>query len=101
MNLKDLLLAVREKTLTKTQLEDYHTTLTALFGDIKDEQAEKEKGQAIFMYEKRDSGVSNEKNKWEWKASPEGQRLIELKALAGSVSKQLSSLKNRIYSRYD
>ena len=40
MTLKDIFAAVREKKLTKQQLEDYHFDLTSLYGDMQFSLAE-------------------------------------------------------------
>lgn len=98
MKLIDLLKEVREDHLTKTQLEDYHTKLSALFGDIQLEIADLKKKKAMF--EASDPNDSVAKMKVRWKATPEGQRLIELEGYARATNTQLRSLKNRLYSIY-
>ena len=98
MKLIDLLQAVREDNLTKTQLESYHTTLSGLYGDLMINIAKLKKEKAMF--EASDPNASVAKMKVLWKARPEGQRLIELEGYARATSTQLRSLKNRLYSIY-
>lgn len=98
MTLVEMLRAVREENLTKTDLEKYHTTLSGLYGDIQIEIAALKKEKAIF--EASDPNKSVAKMKVEWKATEKGQRLIELEGYARATSTQLRSLKNRLYAIY-
>jgi hypothetical protein len=98
MKLIDLLREVKDEHLTKSQLEDYHTKLSALFGDIQLEMADLKKKKAIF--EASDPNDSVAKMKVRWKATPEGQRLIELEGYGRATNTQLRSLKNRLYAMY-
>lgn len=96
MKLKDLLVAVREKNLTKTQLEDYHSDLTNMYAQIHLELADIEKAEALyFLSDKKESDIATKRA---WRASEKGQRQIELSHYAKATEKMLSSLKNRIYS---
>ena len=95
----ETLKAVREESLTKTSLEHYHTVLSGFKTDIKLEIATLKKVKAIFMYEKNQT-ESRVKNKDEWDASEQGQRLIDLIGMLGAVSTQLDSLRSRLYQTY-
>lgn len=98
MTLLELLKAVREENLTKTQLESYHTTLSGLYGDLQLELARLKKEKAMF--EASDPNKSVAKMKVEWKATEKGQRLIELEGYARATATQLRSLKNRLFAIY-
>jgi hypothetical protein len=101
MTLTELLKAVREENLTKTDLERYHLTLSGFYGDIKLETAELKKKKALFIYEKKQEGLSNVDRVNMWEITLEGQRLIYLdKGLAPAVRTQLESLKSRLFSTY-
>lgn len=96
MKLIDLINAVKEQNLTKDQLEGYRDQLSSLFSQMMLEMADIEKLEAVFMHGKDpDESVAN--RKITWKATPEGQRLIQLKRYAMACKEMLSSLKNRLY----
>lgn len=95
MKLTDLLQAVKEEHLTKTQLEDYHTSLSGMAADLSVEIADLEKKKAMF--EASDPNKSVAKMKVEWKATEEGQRLLLLKGYMSATKTQLRSLEKRIY----
>lgn len=96
--LLDLIVKTKEKNLTKQQLEDYHTDLTSLYAQLCWEMAELEKKEAVFLLESIEKAHVAKKRSW--RATKEGQRLIELKNYEKGTSKILSSLKNRIYATY-
>lgn len=98
MTLIEILKAVKEDNLTKNQLEDYHTALSGLYADLQIEIAGLKKEKALF--EAADPNQSVAKMKVLWKASPKGQRLIQLEGYARATSTQLRSLKNRLYTTY-
>jgi hypothetical protein len=97
MTLTELILQVKEKNLSKDQLEDYRDQMSQLFAEMMLEMAELEKLEAIFM-EKTESTVA--RAKVIWKATKEGQRLIVLKRYCLAVKELLNSLKSRLYSIY-
>lgn len=106
MKLLDLIKAVKEKNLSKDQLENYRDELSGLFAQMQIEMANLEKEEAIFL-EHSDTiyapdGSEKEKSvaqrKIDWKATPSGQRLIELKRYALATKEMLNSLKSRLYS---
>ena len=94
----DTIKAVKDENLTKQQLEDYHKILCELKGEMKLELATLEKSKGMFMI--RNPEVTVAQRDINWKASTEGQRLIELKAFIGAVNSNLESVKARLYSIY-
>lgn len=94
MTLGDLIKSVKEKNLTKEQLEAYADQMSSLFAEMQLETAELEKEEALFM-EKTDSTVARAKVLW--KATPNGQRLIVLKRYLVATKELLNSLKSRVY----
>ena len=99
ITLKDLIIAVKEKNLSKDQLEDYRDQMSNLFAQLQLEMAELEKEEAIFMEQKTEQ-ESVAQRKIEWKATKGGQRLIELKRYALALKEMLNSLKSRLYQIY-
>jgi len=97
-HLLTLLEAVKEDSLTKTQLENYHTQLSGLYADLMVQIADLKKEKALF--EAADPNLSVAKSKVLWKASERGQRLIQLEGYARATSTQLKSLRNRLYATY-
>ena len=100
MTLLELFQAVKEKTLTKNELESSHSELSHLFADMSVEMAEIEKQEALFFYEKTKPDVSDISIKREWRATEKGQRQILLKRYLGATSKILSSIKSRMFEFY-
>ena len=99
MKLIELIQAVREQNLSKDQLEDYRDQLSGLFAQMQLEMAELEKQEGLFMGKKeQDESVAELKVRW--KATHEGQRLIELKRYCLATKELLNSLKSRLYSLY-
>jgi len=101
ITLLDTINAVNENKLSrdKNLLEQYHTDLSQFFAEMKIETADLEKKEAIFLYGKtEDDSVANRKNAW--KATAEGQRLIELDNYCLAVKTLLGSIKSRLYSIY-
>lgn len=98
--LSELFKSVSEPNLTKSELEDYHTRLSALYAQIHEEYGSLEKAEAIYILENKNGVESDIAVKRRWNGSEQGQRLIELKHLSKGTDKLLSSLKNRMYSQY-
>ncbi len=96
MTFRELLLAVKEKNLTKDQLEEYRDNLSSVFADFQLEMANLEKEEALFSQD-FDSAVAR---KNAWRATESGQRLIEVKRYALACKEILNSLKSRLYSIY-
>ena len=98
MNLKELFEAVREESLTKDKLEDYHKALSELRGQMRLELADITKKKAVFMLGNPEQSVAQ--RKINWSAGKEGQREIDLKAYIGATSDNLGSVKSRLFSIY-
>lgn len=100
MTLKDLLLNIKDKTLSKEQIEEYYSDLTHVYSSVCMELAEIKKGEALFFAEKMEENpdFSDAKIKRLFRVTPNGLRLIELDAYKAIIPRELSSLKNRIYS---
>lgn len=99
MTLLELFKSISDVSLSKDQIEDYHTKLTSLYAQMQLELADLEKSEAIFFlehYEKSDIATRRK-----WNVTEQGQREITLKRYVKATEKALSSLKNRLYSRYD
>lgn len=98
MKLQDLIIAVKEKNLSKDELENYRNDMSQVFADMQMEMAELEKAEALFMAKKWEASVAQVKI-W-WKETKEGQRLIVLKRYCLATKELLNSLKSRLYSIY-
>lgn len=96
ISLRELILAVKEQNLTKTELEKYRDAMSDLFANMQLEMADLEKVEALFMNDKTDE-KSVAQRKIEWKATKEGQRLLELKRYCLATKEMLNSLKSRLY----
>lgn len=104
MQLKDLILAVKEKNLTKDQLESYRDEMSHVYAEMQMEMADLEKYEALFIenYPISEDGrfQSAIARKNAWKATNKGQRLIVLKRYCLATKELLNSLKSRLYSVY-
>ena len=129
MQLKELIVAVKEKNLSKDQLEAYRDQMSHLFADMQFEMATLEKEEALFMegesgthayvcliskHLKGENTVGADlpkctcgykektvaSKKVAWKATKSGQRLIVLKRYCLATKELLNSLKSRLYSIY-
>lgn len=100
MKLQDLILVVKEKNLSKDQLESYRDEMSYLFAQMQIEMAELEKREAIYMNEQKNDVESVASIKIRWKGTQEGQRLIVLKRYCLATKELLNSLKSRLYSIY-
>lgn len=96
--LTQLFETVKEENLTKTDLEKLHQSLVALFAGIHLETAELEKEEALYLDKFTEETDAARKRKW--RATPSGQRLIELKHMSKATEKVLSSIKSRLYAIY-
>jgi len=97
MRLTDLFKEVEEKTLSKEQLEDYYAELSQLMAQVAIETAGLQKKEALFMTENAHQSVAQ--RKIDWKGTPDGQRLIDLKQFKIAGGRVLESIKTRIYSK--
>lgn len=94
MTVPELIEKVNDKTLSKEQLEKYQTDVSYIFQKMMVEIADLEKQEARFPSENFKSAVERKNT---WKATPSGQRLIELKRWSVALKEMLNSLKSRIY----
>lgn len=97
MTLKDLIVAVKEKNLTKDQLEAYRDDMSGIYAQMQMEMADLEKEEALFMGKLEGTAISR---KIAWKITESGQRLILLKRYCLATKELLNSLKSRLYSIY-
>lgn len=98
MTLRELIEAVNEKNLTKTQLEEYRDQMSHVAALLHLEYADLEKKEALFIDSCTEPTDIAKKRKW--KITIEGQRQIEVKGYIKSAEKMLSSLKSRLFSMY-
>lgn len=98
MNLQDLILAVREENLTKSQLESYHLALCNLKAELKQEFGVLKKEEALYLLGRKDESVAS--RKIAWGASERGQRRYEVESDIGSVNALLEGTKARLFSIY-
>lgn len=99
MKLLELIQSVKEKNLSKEQLEDYRDQMSHLFAEMQLEMADLEKEEAQFMgIILPDESVAQRKILW--KATQGGQRLIVLKRYCLATKELLNSLKSRLYQVY-
>lgn len=102
MTLKELITAIKEKNLTKEQLEAYRDDMSHVYAEMQMELAEVEKKKALRFEAMKiatphDSDISLKRN---WQASNDGLREIELKRYCLATKELLNSLKSRLYSIY-
>lgn len=100
MTLLELFQAVKEETLTKTDLEKYRDALSNLYAEMQIEMATIEKSEAMYFYNRTNPETTDISIKRQWKATPDGQRQILLNRYLKATEKVLSSLKSRIYAQY-
>lgn len=98
MKLRELLDAVKEKNLSKDQLEAYRDDLANLYAQMQLEMAEVRKSKALFFAEQPEKTDKGTERKWQ--ATGKGLREIELSHYSKGVEKVLSSLKSRLYNVY-
>ena len=99
ITLKDLILAVKEKNLSKEQLESYSDQMSMLFAEMELELAEVEKAKAIFFEDEKigKEKVSDISVKRSWSATDKGFREIELKRYLLATKELILSLKSRTF----
>lgn len=97
MRLLDLFKEVEETNLEKDDLEKYYSELAMLSAKISLEIAKLKKAEGMFMGEKVDQPAVQRKR--DWRASEEGQRLIELEGYKKASSLVLEGIKTRIYAK--
>ena len=96
MNLRELLIAVKDKKLSKEQIEDYYGDLTHLYSAVCLELSDIKKKEAFYFIDHaKDSDVATKRA---WRVTADGQRMIELETYKNVIPRELASLKNRIYA---
>lgn len=96
MTLKELLIAVKEKKLSKEQIEEYYSDLTHVYSSVCLELSELKKLEAFYFIDhKQDSDIATKRT---WRVTKEGQRMIELETYKDVIPRELASIKNRIYA---
>ncbi len=100
--LTDLLEAVKETNLTKSQLEELRDKMTHLHSAMQLEMANVEKISAFFFDSHKlvNPEASDISIKRKWKVNSQGQREIELNRFIKLIVKEIDSLKSRLYSLY-
>ena len=98
MTLNELIIEVKEKNLSKDQLENYRDDLSNVTAQMFFEMADLEKEEALFEPLTDEETEANRKRRW--KATQKGQRMIELKNYIRGAKEILSSLRSRLYSIY-
>lgn len=98
MNFKELLEAVKDEGLSLPMLEKYRDELVHLHSMMQIELAAIEKDEALYFMT-RPEDESHVASKRLWKATEKGQRGIELNRFIKACSKEIDSLKSRIYSQ--
>ena len=98
MKLIELFKAVKERNLTKDQLEEYRDDLSSLYAEMQLELAEIRKLKALYFIEKR--AKTDRETERNWQGSEKGLREIELAHYLKGTEKILSSLKSRLYNVY-
>ena len=80
ITLKDLIVAVKEKNLSKDQLEAYRDQLSSLYADMQLEMADLEKSEALFMDHEQNATdrPSVAQTKINWKATAKGVNINTL-----------------------
>ena len=96
MTIEELIVQVKEENLSKSRLELYRDHLTALFSELKLEQADLEKKEALFVLD----GATEAALVRAWRKTENGQRLIEVKHHVTIINKLWDSVKSRLYTLY-
>ena len=100
MTLIEIIMAVKEQNLSKDKLEQYRDTLANLYAEMKLENADIEKEEAKYFFERTNPETSDVSIKRKWRATEMGQRQILLKNYFRAMDKLLDSLRSRLYSIY-
>ena len=98
MKLLELFKQVKERNLSKDQLEEYRDDLSSLYAEMQLELAELRKLKALYFVEKR--AKTDKETERNWEAGKEGLREIELSHYLKGTEKILSSLRSRLYQVY-
>jgi acetoin utilization deacetylase AcuC-like enzyme len=96
------------ENLSKDRLETLHTDITNFDAQLRMELIPLEKEEAIFMNEQKAEKVNDDVTRHHtdvyvkriWKATPQGQRQIELDQMLKITPKLLQSCKVKLYQIY-
>lgn len=94
--LEATLLAIKDGSLVKEQLDVLYSDLAQLRSDVKMEMATLLKEKAMFML--RNPELSIAQRKVNWDGSDNGQRLIELRSYVSAIGDAMEGVKTRIYA---
>jgi hypothetical protein len=97
MQLRELIEGVREKTLTKEQLEGYFDQLCILEAELHLEISDHERTHALYLDNSEEKTHADKERKFN--ATKEGLRLKELKKYVEAIKPLLASVKSRIYQK--
>lgn len=92
----DLLQAVKDEHLTLAACEKLRDEMIHLHSMMQVELAGLEKDEAIYITQ-FDAEITDAARKRTWKATPEGQRQIEINRYIKAIVKEIDSLKSRVY----
>lgn len=95
--LQELMVIVKEKDLSKEQLESYYTDLCNLKAQLNQTFAQLKKEEAMFLVNRQD-GESVASVKIRWFATEHGQKKIDIEWDIKTIATLLDSVKTRIYS---
>lgn len=95
MTIREIIEAVREKNLTREQLERYYDHLVSLWGSLNLEMADLTKKEALFFDKREGTAIASTRA---WAVTIEGQRQIEVKYQLRATEKLISSVKHRIFN---
>ncbi len=98
MTIQDLLTAVKQENLDKWALEKYHDEATHLFADMQMSMGDLERQEALFFQKPEFAEDTDIAIKRKWKASVQGQRMIEVKNGLRALSKELSGLRHKLFN---
>lgn len=97
MNLRELLVAIKDDKLSLMMIEKYRDELVHLHSDMQIELAETEKEEALYFDKHSAPDVSDISVKRKWRVTEMGQRQILLNRYVKVVVKEVDSLKSRVY----
>lgn len=93
--LKELLESVKDENLSLEMCEKYRDEIIHIKTQLHNEIAKYKNKRAIWLMESLVEGVGAKKMAYD--ATPDGQRLMELKGMLGGVNGEIDSLQSRIY----
>ena len=96
--LKELLEQVKLENLQKGDLERIHTDFVNMYSLLMIEKSELEQEEALFFLGHEEKSDIAAKRKW--RGSSKGLRLIQLDNYEKVITKNLQSIKSRLYSAY-